>query len=422
MKNLKISKLAEGFTSLAISHLSEKIDKRRQQGEKIFNFTLGDFSPQQFAIPSELEAEIITAYHEKHTNYSYVGGIQELRVAIAKHIKLFEQFDYDPDEIVVTSGARPLTYLLFKTLVDPGEKVIHTVPSWNNQPFIELAGAKPIVITAKPENNFMITPQELEPHLKEAVLITINSPLNPSGTVFDRQTLKEILDLIVAENKIRAKHNQKPLYIFFDVIYWVLTYNEIKCDNPITLNPEIRNYVVFIDGISKCFAATGVRVGWAFGPKPIIEKMRSMLAHIGAWAPKPEQIGTARYLQKHEAVANFLSAFKSKLLTRLNIFYTTIQELKIAGYKVDAIKPQGAIYLSIKLDLIGAKTEGNKTLETVDDILAYLLDDAKVAIVPFYFFGMEKNFPWFRLSVGTCSVDEAKIAAGNICQSVQKLK
>ncbi|MEI8054948.1 MAG: aminotransferase class I/II-fold pyridoxal phosphate-dependent enzyme [bacterium] len=423
MKNLKISKLAEGFTSLAISNLSEKIDKKKQQGEKIFNFTLGDFSPQQFAIPSELEAEIITAYREKHTNYSYIGGIQELRTAIAKHIKVFEQFDYDPDDIIVTSGARPLTYLLFKTLVDPGEKVIHTVPSWNNQPFIELAGAEPIVIAAKPENNFMITTQELEPHLKEAVLITINSPLNPTGTVFSRQTLKEILDLIVVENKIRAKHNQKPLYIFFDIIYWVLTYNEIKCDNPIMLNPEIRDYVVFVDGISKCFAATGVRLGWAFGPKPIIEKMRSILAHIGAWAPKPEQIGTARYLQKHDAVANFLSDFKSKLLTRLNIFYTAIQELKTAGYKVDAIKPQGAIYLSIKLDLIGAKkTEDNTILKTVDDILAYLLDDAKVALVPFYFFGTEKNFPWFRLSVGTCSVEEAKIAAGNICQSVQKLR
>jgi aspartate aminotransferase len=422
MKKLKISKLAEGFTSLAISHLSEKIEKKRQEGEKIFNFTLGDFSPQQFAIPPELEAEIIKAYREKHTNYSYVGGVQELRAAIAKHIRVFEQFDYDPDDIVVTSGARPLTYLLFKTLVDPGEKVIHTTPSWNNQPFIKLASAEPIVITAKPENNFMITAQELKPHLKEAVLITINSPLNPSGTVFNRQTLKEILDLIVAENKSRAKHNHKPLYIFFDIIYWVLTYNEVKCDNPVMLNPEIRNYAVFVDGISKCFAATGVRVGWAFGPKPIIEKMRSMLAHIGAWAPTPEQIGLAKYLQKHDIVANFLSVFKSKLLNRLNVFYIAVQELKAAGYKVDAIKPQGAIYLSIKLDLIGAKTANGKVLETVDDILAYLLEDAKVALVPFYFFGTKKNLPWFRLSVGTCSVEDAKIAAGNICQSVQKLK
>lgn len=422
MKNLKLSKLAEGFTSLAISNLSEKIDKKRQQGEKIFNFTLGDFSPQYFAIPSELEDEIITAYREKHTNYSFVGGIKELRVAIANYIKTFEQFDYDPDEIIVTSGARPLIYLLFKTLVDPGEKIIHTVPSWNNHPFIELAGAIPVVIKTKPENNFLITAEDLKPHLKEAVLITINSPLNPGGTVFNRQALKEILDLIVAENKARAKHNQKPLYVFFDIIYWVLTYNGIKCDNPITLNPEIRDYVVFIDGISKCFAATGVRVGWAFGSKHIIEKMRSMLAHIGAWAPKPEQIGTTRYLQKHDAIAIFLSNFKSEILTRLNIFYTAIQKLKKSGYKVDAIEPQGAIYLSIKLDLIGAKTKDNKTLETVDDILAYLLEDAKVALVPFYFFGMEKNFPWFRLSVGTCSVDEAKIAADNISEAVRKLE
>lgn len=421
MKKLKLAKLAEELTSFSISSLSEKIVTRIQQGEKIFNFTLGDFAPQKFAIPPELEVEIIKAYHEKKTNYPCVKGMQELRIAIAKHIKSFGQFIYNPDEIMVASGARPLIYLLFKTLVDPGEKIIYTVPTWNNQYFIHLNHATPIVIETKPENNFMLTAAELKPHLKDAVLITINSPLNPSGTTLNLQTLKEIFALIITENKRRAKQKQKPLYIFFDIIYWLLTYNKIKFYSPIILNPEIRNYVVFIDGISKCFAATGVRVGWAFGPKPIIDKMCAMIAHIGAWAPKPEQIGTAKFLQKHKQVTSFLNNFKKEILTRLNIFYIAIQKLKKSGYKVDAIKPQGAMYLSVKLDLTGAKTQNNKTLKTMDDVAAYLLEDAKVALVPFYFFGMKKDFPWFRLSVGTCSVDDAKIAAKHINQSIKKL-
>ncbi|MBU0744424.1 MAG: aminotransferase class I/II-fold pyridoxal phosphate-dependent enzyme [Gammaproteobacteria bacterium] len=422
MANLKLSKLAEGLTSRSISKLSEKVDKRNEQGEKTFNFTLGDFAPQHFPIPSELEDEIIAAYKGKHTNYPYVGGMEELRIAIAKHIKFHGQFDYQPDEIIVSSGARPLIYLLFKAIVDPGEKIIYTVPSWNNQYFIYLANATPLIITTKPENNFLITAEELKPHIKEAVLININTPLNPSGTILEQNTLKDILDLIVAENEIRIQNQQKPLYVFFDIIYWFLIYNDNEYINPISLNPKIKDYVVFIDGISKCFAATGVRVGWAFGPKPIIETMRSMLAHLGAWAPKPEQIGTAKYLQKQQTVTNFLDKFKKDIFERLNIFYDTIQNLKRAGYKVDAIEPQGAIYLSIKLDIIGTKTKDNKTLATVEDILEYLLDEAKMALVPFYFFGMEEESPWFRLSVGTCSIDDAKDAAGFITKAIESLK
>ena len=305
--------------------------------------------------------------------------------------------------------------------MNPREKVIYTAPTWNNQYFIHLADSTPIVINTKQENDFMPTAQDLKPHIKEAALITINSPLNPSGTTFDHPALKEIFDLVIEENKLRVQNNQKPLYIFFDIIYWLLTYNDIKCSNPVLLNPDIADYVVFVDGLSKCFAATGVRLGWAFGPKTIIEKMRSMLAHLGAWAPKPEQIGTARYLQQHDEVANFLDSFKNEILTRLNIFYNTIQDLKKTGYKVDAIAPQGAIYLSIKLDLVGAKTKNNTTLKTVDDTFAYLLEDAKVAVVPFHYFGMKNSTPWFRLSVGTCSIDDAKIAAEQIKQSIQKL-
>jgi len=421
MANHKLSKLAENLTLRSVSKLSEKIDKKNQQGGKIFNFTLGDFLPQQFAIPSLLEEEIIKAYKGKNTNYPFVSGVEELRTAISEHIKYHGQFEYQPEDIIVASGARPLIYLLFKTLVDPGEKIIYTTPSWNTQYFIYLANAIPVVITTKPENGFLITASDLKPYIKEAVLININSPLNPCGTILSKHALQEIFDLIVEENIQRSATKQKPLYVFFDIIYWFLVYNEIQYINPISLNPKIKDYIVFVDGISKCFAATGVRVGWAFGPQTIIEKMRSISAHLGAWAPKPEQIGTAKYLKNYHAVTTFLSTFKKEIFDRLNIFYITIQKLKNAGYKVDAIEPQGALYLSIKLDIIGAKTKDNKTLANVEDILEYLLEEAKTALVPFYFFGMDENMPWFRLSAGTCSTEEAKTAANLISHAIQKL-
>lgn len=418
---MKLSKLADNLTAFSINKISEAVNKQIEQGDRVFNLTVGDFLPQQFNIPVELENEIVIAYREKNTNYPNVGGMHELRTAIAGYVKLRGDLDYNADEILIASGARPLIYLLLKTLVDPGEKVINIVPSWNNQHYIYLADAVAITLKAKPENNFLITAEEIKPHLKEATLITLCSPLNPSGTAFGEKALKDIIDLIVAENKQRIAEGKKPLYVFFDMIYWLLTYNETKFCNPLMLNLEIRDYMICIDGISKSFAATGVRVGWAMGPKLIIDKMRSILEYIGAWAPKSEQIGVAKYLSQHDRVDAFLGEFKQSLLARLNIFYKEMQELKTLGYKVDATMPQGAIYLTIKLDLVGTKTRSGKMLNTVEDISVYLLECAKVALVPFYVFGSDVDCPWFRISVGRCSIDDAKAAASSIRRSVEEL-
>lgn len=404
----KLSKISEGLSSLAISKISEGINARIKQGEQIYNFTLGDFAPKYFSIPEGLEHSIIKAYEEKRTNYSFVGGIEELRYAIAEYIKFYGGFIYQPEEVIVGSGARPLTYLVFRTILDAGDKVINPVPSWNNYNYIHLAQANAINIETKPENGFMLTAQDLKPYIQEANLLIINSPLNPSGTMYTQEQLKEVIDLVVEENKRRV--GKKPLYVFFDMIYWRLTYGSAKHFNPIALNLEIRDYIIFIDGISKCFAATGVRVGWAFGPKEIIAKMREIIAHVGAWAGQPEQVGTAKFLSGYREINSYMENSKQELSGRLNIFYDLFKQLKNEGYKVDVIEPQGAIYLSLKLDFFGMKT-AKGIINTVDDIALFLIEQAKIALVPFYAFGAAKDMPWFRLSVGACSKQDAYNAA-----------
>jgi aspartate aminotransferase len=418
----KFSTLAENLNALSISSISEKINTRIKAGEKIFNLTIGDFAPTQFPIPKLLEAAIIDAYRANHTNYATVGGMAELRTAIANHIKFFGDFDYSADEIIVGSGSRPLIYILLKTLVNPGEKIINVVPSWNNYNFIYLTEATAITLEAKPENNFLPTADDLKPLLADAALITFNAPLNPAGTVFNKATLSSILELIIAENKRRLQQNTKPIYLFFDIVYAKLIYGNVENINPIKLNPAIRDYLIFIDGISKCFAATGVRVGWAFGPKAIVAKMRLIIAHIGAWAPKPEQIALARFLEDHEAIINYLTHFKDELYKRLTIFYNGFLQLKQQGYKVDVIAPTGAIYLAIKIDLLGTKTNDSNIINSVDDITLYILECAKVALVPFYAFGASKDLPWFRLSVGTCSIEDAKQAMAALQATISNSK
>lgn len=420
--DLILSKTAQELIPSGIRKISDKVNERIEKGEKIFNLTIGDFSPKVFPIPSVLKEEIKKAYDEAQTNYPPSDGVAGLREAVSKYIKERGGFNYGKDEIVIGSGARPLTYTLMKALVNPGEKIIYPAPSWNNNCYVQLIDAVPVTVLTKFENNFVPTADEIKPYISDAALIALNSPQNPSGTVFTKDELKKVLDLIVDENKKRAKENRKPLYVFYDMIYWILVYGDTKHYNPVELNPEIRDYIIFIDGISKCFAATGVRLGWAFGPKPIIKKISAILAHIGAWSPKPEQVATGRFLMNTSAVDEFFDDFKNELFTRLNTFYEGIMKIKDSGYDVDAIYPQGALYLTVKLNLLGKKTADGKVLNSIDDVLGYILEEGKIALVPFYAFGADKDSPWFRLSVGTCSKEEAKEAVKILKETIEKLK
>ena len=207
----------------------------------------------------------------------------------------------------------------------------------------------------------------------------------------------------------------------YDQIYWVLTFGDTKHYNPVSINPEMRNFTIFIDGLSKSFAATGVRVGWSFGPQRVMDKMKSILSHLGAWAPKAEQVATARYLSRVADVDSYLDEFKEKVQARLDGFYKGFLELKKEGYKVDAISPQAAIYLTVQFDLHGMKKADGSVLATTKDITKYLLEEAHVAIVPFYAFGDSDNSTWYRLSVGTCKLEEVKLAIDGLRNALAKL-
>jgi aspartate/methionine/tyrosine aminotransferase len=174
-----------------------------------------------------------------------------------------------------------------------------------------LSGARPIKIEAKVENNFMPTADEIRPYVKDATMIALCSPQNPTGTTFTKKALEEICDLVLEENERRGS-NEKPLYVLYDQMYWILTYGDTIHYNPVSLRPDMRDYTVFIDGISKAFASTGLRVGWAFGPQYIIDKMKSILSHIGAWAPKPEQVAMVKVVHSEHASNNPKAFYKKR--------------------------------------------------------------------------------------------------------------
>src|SRR5580700_6817432 len=354
---MKLSHLSETLIGSEIVKLGGEIREKIRQGQKIYNFTVGDFDPTIFPIPKELEDGIVDAYRNHFTNYPAAEGNLDLREAIAVFLRDRELLVYEPGEILVASGGRPLIYSLFRTLVDRGDKVIYAVPSWNNNHYTHLNGGEHVVIEATAENNFMPTAEAIRPHIKGAALLCLCSPQNPTGTTISRKDLSAICELVLEENARRGPE-EKKLYVLYDQMYWQLTYGNIVHHDPVSLYPAMREYTVFIDAISKMFAATGVRVGWAIGPAPIMKKMNAIMSHIGSWAPMAEQKATAAFLLKKEAIDAYLEGFKAGLSERLNRIYDGLQRLKKAGHPVDVLAPEAGIYLTIKVDLAGRKSGG----------------------------------------------------------------
>jgi len=402
---MKLSHLSETLIGSEIVKLGGEIREKIRQGEKIYNFTVGDFDPSIFPIPSALEEEIVTAYRQHFTNYPAAEGNLDLRESLSKFIKEWEGLEYGTDEILVASGGRPLIYATFRAICDKGDKIIYAVPSWNNNHYTHFVEGEHLMIEAKAEDNFMPTAASIKPFIKEATLISLCSPQNPTGTTFSKEALEAICDLVLEENNRRGD-DQKKLYIMYDQMYWHLTYGKIEHYNPVSLRPALKPYVIFIDAISKVFAATGVRVGWSMGPATIINKMKAILGHIGTWAPMAEQKALTRFLPQRKEIEDYLVHFKAAVAERLQLIFEGIQALKKEGLPVDAIAPEAAIYLTIKIDAAGKKTKNGKMLDNQSSVTAYILDEAHIAIVPFYAFGSKKDNPWYRLSVGTCKIEE----------------
>src|SRR6185437_14567368 len=326
----QLSQLAETLTGSEIVRLGNEISARVKKGEKIYNYTIGDFDPRIFPIPAELEEEIIKAYKEHYTNYPPADGLLELRSAVADFIKEHEGLEYATNEILIASGGRPVIYSFFRAIVNRGDKVIYAVPSWNNNHYVHMNEGTHCVIDTHPENNFMPTAADIAPHIKGAALLCLCTPQNPTGTTLDKEELGKICDLVLEENRQRGA-GEKKLYVMFDQMYFTLTYGTTQHFNPVSLRPEMKEYTVFIDGISKAFAATGVRVGWGLGPSHVIGKMKALLTHIGAWAPMAEQKATSEFLVKKDAIKKHLTHFKSELEERLWKIYDGFIALKKKG-------------------------------------------------------------------------------------------
>jgi aspartate aminotransferase len=391
-----------GSEIIKISQQIKEVSKTRS----VQNFSIGDFNPKINPIPEKLKDYIVESYNDGLTNYPMSPGELDLRISVSNYIKKTKGIEYSEDEILIGCGVRPLIYTIFKTIVDSEDTVMYPVPSWNNNHYSFLHSAIKIPIECKPENSFFPTFEDVKGKLENTRLLCLCSPQNPTGRVIDKETLKQICDEIVRVNKIKTKKT----YLFFDQIYSDLVPNGLFT-HPLEVCPEIRDYLICVDGISKSLCATGVRVGWVFGPKNIISKMTEIFSHIGAWSPKPEQTAVAKYLNDYESISEFITNKINQYSEISNKICEKLEELKQRKFRIDYQKPEGGIYISIYLG-------ESQFFTNVENYVQFLIKTCGVGLVPFEYFGSINNDGWFRMSIGGVdinNIDEVTKSLETIC-------
>jgi aspartate aminotransferase len=403
-----------------ILRIAAEIRELQSSGKAICNLSVGDYSPQEFPVPAELIAENIKAFEEGHTNYPPAVGLPEMRDAVCDYYAHFLGLRYPREGVVITSGARPVVFSFFNAVLNPGDCVINPTPSWNTHYYTALCGATEIRVESQPEDGFLPTRAGLEAFVSKARILCLCSPGNPTGTLFSEQRLREICELVLEEND-RREPEDGPLYVMYDQVYWPITHGGREHIHPVAINPEMAAYTVFVDGISKAFAATGVRVGWGVGPSDVITGMSRYTSHSGSWAPKPAQIATLRYLKNTEQVSRAFTDLQQALESRLKCLSDGLQSIIDKGCPLRFIAPEGALYLTLYVDICGHKTPEGKVLKDNEDIRQYLLHWAGMGIVPFEAFGVEKALGWFRVSVGAVSAEDIDALMPRLHKAIQKL-
>ena len=390
-----------------ILRIAGEIRAAKAAGRDVADLTVGDFDARHFPIPRGMRERIIAAVREGQTNYPPSNGLPGLRAAIVNYAARTWGVSYPADGVLVSAGARPMIFATYLSVVDPGDEVVYPVPSWNNSHYSYLSRAKAVPVPTTADRKFMPTMDDLRPHLSTARLICLNTPSNPTGTVMDPEMVVEVARAIVTENRRREREGLRPLYLLLDAVYASLTYGAARFVHPVREVPEAAPWVLTVDGVSKAYASTGLRVGWILASPAILRKMNALVGHVGAWAPRPEQFATAGFLEAADEVAEFGVAMRARVLERLTALHDGFESMREDGLPVRCIEPQGAIYLSLQLDWVGRTLDGVEISDN-EAIRRILLDQADTGVVPFQAFGSTGETGWFRISVGAVSMDDVR--------------
>ncbi|EGL82234.1 aminotransferase class I and II [Caldalkalibacillus thermarum TA2.A1] len=368
----RVSKLTPSST-LAITAKAKLL---RAEGHDVIGLGAGE---PDFNTPEHIIEAAYQAMKEGHTKYTPSAGIPQLREAIVHKLKRDNNLTYNVDQVVVCSGAKHALYNIFQVLVNPGDEVIIPTPYWVSYPEqVKLAEGIPVFVEGKEENQFKITPEQLEEVITpKTKAVIINSPSNPTGSLYRKHELAALADVCM-------KHN---IFIISDEIYEKLIYGDVEHVSIASLSDEVWAKTFVVNGMSKPYSMTGWRIGYVAGPQPYMKAIADLSSHSTS---NPTSVAQYAALAALEGTQEPLERMKKAFQERRDKIYAQLIELP----GVTCVQPEGAFYLFPNVQQVVQ----NSPYPTVDEWAKGLLEEEKVALVPGSAFGAPHNV---RISYAT---------------------
>lgn len=407
-------KMWEGSFKMALT-ISEKcrnihpsvtlaIDARAKQlramGLDVIGFGAGE---PDFDTPRYIKSAARDALDAGMTKYTPVAGTVELRTEIQQKLLRDNGLDYELADIIVSSGAKQCLFNALSAILDPGDEVLLPSPCWVSYPeMVRMAGGVPVMVKGDEANGFLVDADALRPHVTERTkALILNSPNNPSGSVCSRALLEGIAALAV----------EKQFYVISDEIYEKLIYDGEAHVSIASLGDEIRAQTIVVNGVSKSYAMTGWRIGYAAGPKAVIRAMTAFQSHSTSNPNSIAQHAAAVALTNGE---KFMHDSLVEFDARRRLMHQLISE--IPG--LSAALPKGAFYMMLNISALIGKSLNGRAIRGSDDFAEMLLESQKVAVVPARAFGDDR---YVRLSYAT-SRDKITLGLARIAEFVKELE
>ncbi|SDH42062.1 pyridoxal phosphate-dependent aminotransferase [Alteribacillus bidgolensis] len=373
---MQLSKRVSTLTPSSTLAITAKAKALKAEGHDVIGLGAGE---PDFNTPSYIIEAAAASMREGHTKYTPSGGLPELKDAVTDKFKKDQDLDYYQDEIMVGTGAKHVLYTLFQALLDEDDEVIIPTPYWVSYPEqVKLAGGKPVYVDGLEENDFKITPEQLQSAVNSKTkAVIINSPSNPTGNMYSKEELEKIGETALKNN----------LLVVSDEIYEKLIYGDVVHHSIAQVSQQLKDQTVVINGVSKSHSMTGWRIGYAAGNAELIKAMTSLASHSTSNPTASSQYGAiAAYTKEDGSVEKMRQAFEE----RLDCVYEKL--VQIPG--VSCVKPKGAFYLFPNVK----EAASSCGFSSVDDWVKTLLEEEKVAVVPGSGFGSPDNI---RLSYAT---------------------
>ena len=365
--------------TMAVTKLAAEL---KAQGKNVVGLGAGE---PDFDTPEHIKKSAIEAINNGQTKYTAVDGTQELKKAVIEKFKVDNNLEYNLNEIIISVGGKQVLFNAFLSSINEGDEVIILAPYWVSYPdMVALAGGKPVIVQGKASNNFKALPEDIEKKINSKTKwIIINSPSNPTGSMYSKN------ELIILGNLLK-KYNH--INIMSDDIYEKITYDNNDFYTISEVVPELKDRTLTVNGVSKAYAMTGWRIGYAGGPKNLISAMAKLQSQSTS---NPSSISQAAALAALEGSDDFLEERNEKFKIRRDLVVSMLNDCN----GISCIVPNGAFYVYPSCEgVIGKKTSDGKVINNSMDFSSFLLEKEGVAVVPGNAFGLD---PFFRISYAT---------------------